>query len=390
VQIAAFGKAACLMAEAAAGVLPRELIRGPGVVVVNDENRRSVDGFMVLAAGHPVPDGRGMEAATTIEHLARRSRVGEGLIVLISGGGSALIPSPADGITLEDKSSATSLLLASGADIREVNTVRKHLSRLKGGQLAALAQPALVESLILSDVIGDDVSFIASGPTAPDPTTFEDAKEILVRRGIWEDAPTRVRRRIEAGIEGNVPDTPKPGDPIFDRVENRIIGGNRISLAASLEKARSLGYKVQVLDFPLEGEARYAGALLASRAAGKPGGGRRAILAGGETTVTLRGRGKGGRNQELALAFAIAAGTALPGRRWTFLSAGTDGRDGPTDAAGAVVEPGSLEAARRAGVSPEGALAENDSHSFHEAAGSLLITGGTGTNVADLQVYLED
>ena len=377
------------MAEAAVGVLPQELIRGPGVAVVNDENLRSVDGFVVLPAGHPVPDERGMQAATTIELLALRSREGEGLIVLISGGGSALIPSPADGLGLEDKSRTTSLLLGSGADIREVNTVRKHLSRLKGGQLAALAQPAAVESLILSDVIGDDVSFIASGPTAADPTTFADAKEILIRRGIWEDAPARVRRRIEAGVEGSVPETPKPGDPIFDRVENRIIGGNRMSLEAAAEKARSLGYEVEVLDYPLGGEASHAGALLASRAAGRPWGGRRAILAGGETTVTLRGRGKGGRNQELALAFAIAAGIALSGRRWTFLSAGTDGRDGPTDAAGAIVEPGSLEAARRAGISPEMALAGNDSYTWHEAAGTLFITGGTGTNVADLQVYLE-
>jgi hydroxypyruvate reductase len=389
VRVVAFGKAACLMAEAARGSLPRELFREPGIAVVNNENHRPVEGFEVRAAGHPVPDSRGAKAAAAIEKLAGSARDGDGLIVLISGGGSALLPAPAEGLGLEEKARVTSLLLASGADIREVNTVRKHLSRLKGGQLAAIAQPAAVESLILSDVIGDDVSFIASGPTAPDPTTFADAKEILLRRGIWEEAPVQVRRRIEEGVAGKIPETPKPGDSIFDRVENRIIGGNRISLAAAAEKARSLGYEVEVLDFPLEGEARYAGGLLASRAAGRPRVGRRAILAGGETTVLVRGPGKGGRNQELALAFAIAAGTALSGRRWTFLSAGTDGRDGPTNAAGAIIEPGSLEAARRIGLTPEVMLSDNDSYPFHQAAESLLITGGTGTNVADLQVYLE-
>ena len=389
VRVVAFGKASCLMAEAARSVLPAGLFREPGIVVVNDENARPVPGFDVRPAGHPVPDRRGTEAASAIETLVGSASEGDGLLVLISGGGSALVPAPAEGLGLEEKARVTSLLLASGADIREMNTVRKHLSRLKGGGLAARAQPAAVESLILSDVIGDDVSFIASGPTAPDPTTFADAKEILVRRALWEDAPAQVRRRIEEGIEGDIPDTPKPGDPIFDRVENRIIGGNRISLAAAADKARSLGYEVQVLDFPLEGEARYAGALLASRAAGRPRIGRRAILAGGETTVIVRGPGKGGRNQELALAFAIAAGTALSGRRWAFLSAGTDGRDGPTDAAGAIVEPGSIEAARRIGLSPEVMLTDNDSYPFHQAAGSLLVTGGTGTNVADLQVYLE-
>jgi hydroxypyruvate reductase len=389
VQLAAFGKAACLMAEAAIEVLPRELIRGPGVAVVNDENRRDVAGFQVFAAGHPVPDRRGVQAAAMIEDLARRSREGDGFIVLISGGGSALLPSPPAGLAIEDKAQATSLLLASGADIHEVNTVRKHLSRLKGGQLAARAQPAAVESLILSDVIGDDVSFIASGPTAPDPTTFANAMDILGRRNLWDKISDSVRLHLHAGLRKKVPDTPKPGNPIFDRVENRILGGNRMSLEAAAEKARSLGYDVTVLDFALAGEARDAGALLASRAAGRPGGGRRAILAGGETTVTIRGRGKGGRNQELALAFAMASGTVLAGRRWAFLSAGTDGRDGPTEAAGAIVEPGSIEAARRAGAFPERALAENDSYAFHEAAGSLLVTGGTGTNVADLQVYLE-
>jgi len=389
VRVVAFGKAACLMAEAARSVLHAGLFREAGIAVVNDENHRPVPGFDVRAAGHPVPDRRGADAASAIETLAGSARKGDGLLVLISGGGSALVPAPAEGLGLEEKARVTSLLLASGADIREVNTVRKHLSRLKGGGLAARAQPAAVESLILSDVVGDDVSFIASGPTAPDPTTFADAKEILIQRGIWEDAPVRVRKRIDAGVDGRIAETPKPGDPIFDRVENRIIGGNRISLAAAAEKGRSLGYEVEVLDSPLEGEARFTGALLASRAAGRPRGGRRAILAGGETTVTLRGRGKGGRNQELALAFAIAAGTVLSGRHWTFLSAGTDGRDGPTDAAGAIVDPESLDAATGAGFSPQRALAENDSYAWHEAAGTLLVTGGTGTNVADLQVYLE-
>jgi hydroxypyruvate reductase len=294
-------------------------------------------------------------------------------------------------VTLAEKVAVTDLLLRSGADIHELNTVRKHLSRLKGGGLAAAARPAAVEALILSDVIGDDPSTIASGLTAPDPTTFGDARAVLVRRGVWDRAPAAVRARIERGCRGEEPETPKPGDPIFARVANRIIGSNGLSLDAAAGKARDLGYGTAVASRALAGEAREAAASLLGRILDGPRAGEtpRAVLAGGETTVTIRGGGRGGRNQEMALAFALAAERSGPRGSWVFLSAGTDGRDGPTDAAGAVVDGSTLARGRRAGLDPRRALDDNDSYAFLDAAGALLRTGATGTNVADLQVFLE-
>lgn len=386
-HVLALGKAAVTMARAAADSLPPAAFGGPGLIIVNDENAAEVERFRVIPTGHPVPDARGAAAAREVEaYLAGASRE-DGLLVLISGGGSALLPAPAGGITLEEKAAVTSLLLGSGADIGEINTVRKHLSRLKGGGLAQCAYPAAVEALILSDVIGNDLGTIASGPTAPDATTFRDALAVLGRRRILDAVPASVRRRLEEGAAGGEPETPKPGDPVFGRVRNRILGSNEQSLEAAARRATELAYAVEQFPAPLCGEAREAGRLLAARLeALQPGGRPVALLAGGETTVTLRGRGRGGRNQELALAFAIEAARCR--RRFVLLSGGTDGRDGPTDAAGGVVDGSTLARMKSRGVDARERLEDNDSHTALEAAGDLLVTGPTGTNVADLQVLL--
>lgn len=396
-RVVAVGKAAVSMARAANEALPASAFTGPGIAVVHDECAAPVARFRVIASGHPVPDSRGEAAASEIEAYVSGARREDGLLLLLSGGGSALLPAPADGLTLEEKAAVTRLLLASGADIREINTVRKHLSRLKGGGLAAIAHPAATEALILSDVPGDDLSSIASGPTAPDPTTFEDARDVLERRGVWRDAPHAVRERIEKGLLGEVRDTPKPGAPVFARVRNRIVGSNSLSLDAAARKAVELGYEVEIASRALTGEARHAAKVLqvlATRRTGRRKGARRALLAGGETTVTVRGSGLGGRNQEVALAFAIEMERSSLAQRpsappWAFLSAGTDGRDGPTDAAGAIVDPGTIERGRKSGLDPVKALEENDAYRFLDASGDILRTGPTGTNVADLQVYVE-
>jgi hydroxypyruvate reductase len=392
VRVASFGKAACTMARAAARILPREILHVPGVAVTNYENVADVPHFDVVGAGHPLPDSNGVIGAKAVSRLIGDARPGELALVLISGGGSALLPYPSEGIPLADKVAATNLLLASGADIGEMNTVRKHLSRLKGGGLARLAARADLHALILSDVLGDDLSTIASGPTVPDPTTFADAKEAMERHGVWQKVPSTVREHIERGVSGQLEETPKPGDPVFERAGSTLIGSNAVSLQAMRKAAADAGFRVVIHDECLRGEAREAaeGFVRAGLAAASAPGGSRpvAVLAGGETTVTLRGKGRGGRNQEMALAFALAAERLKLSGDWVFLSGGTDGRDGPTDAAGGVVDPRTLTRIRDAGADPAALLEDNDSYRALTAAGDLLRTGATGTNVADLQVLL--
>ena len=380
------------MAEASRPALRAPAYRDDGIVVVNDANLRPLDGFRVFAAGHPLPDARGAAAAVEVTRYVSGAGERDGLLVLVSGGGSAILPAPAEGISLGEKIVTTELLLRSGAAIQEVNTVRKHLSRLKGGGLARCASPARVEVLIVSDVIGDDLSSIASGPTAPDPTTFADAVAVLRRFDIIERVPPAVRRRLERGAAGDLADTPKEGDPVFARITHHILASNRQSLDAARENLSALGYDARIVGDALTGEARDAARELVAEAGRVPRGrsaGPIALLWGGETTVTVRGKGRGGRNQELALAFAVEAkrSPALA-EPWVFLSAGTDGIDGPTDAAGAVVDGGTIDKTRAAGLDPLVALERNDAYPFLESTGALLRTGGTGTNVADLQVYL--
>lgn len=345
----------------------------------------------IVEAGHPVPDAAGVAGAerlaATLTGLTERDLV----IVLISGGGSALLPLPVAGITLADYQALTALLLRCGADITEINTVRKHCSRLQGGQLARLAAPAQVAALILSDVVGTPLDAIASGPTVPDPSTFADAWAVLTRYGLVEQAPDSVRDHLARGRAGAIPDTPKPDDPLFARVQNTVIGDNAIAGRAAVAEARRLGFHSALLTTFVQGEAREVGRVAAGLAQGIACGQSDytapvCLVFGGETTVTIRGQGSGGRNQELALAAALALdGYPLPpGVRVAVVSLGTDGTDGPTDAAGGIATADTVARARSLGLDARAALADNDSYHLLGALGDLIITGPTQTNVNDL------
>lgn len=345
----------------------------------------------ITEAGHPVPDAAGQAGAERIVALLSGLTPRDLVLVLISGGGSALLPFPAKGISLADYQTLTGLLLRCGADITEINVVRKHCSRLQGGQLARLAWPAQVATLILSDVVGTPLDAIASGPTVPDHSTFADAWAVLERYAIVDQVPDSVRTHLRQGVAGLIPDTPKAGDPPFERVNNVVIGDNLIAGRAAVTKAERLGMRGLLLTTFIQGEAREVGCAVAGLAQGIATGQSSitppACLAmGGETTVTLRGDGLGGRNQELALAAAIALdGYLLPeGTQVAVVSLGTDGTDGPTDAAGGIATADSLARARKMGVDARAALANNDSYRFLSALGDLVITGPTQTNVNDL------
>lgn len=344
----------------------------------------------VVAAGHPIPDAAGVAAANEIRALLSELNRRDLLVVAISGGTSSLLSAPAEPVTLKSKQATTDLLLRAGATIGELNAVRKHLSFLKGGRLAALAYPATVLGLLLSDVIGDPLDVIGSGPTAPDPTTFADAIAILERFRLLNRVPRAVRERLERGAAHAIEETPKPGDAIFKNVHNIVIGSNRLALDAALRQANALQYRTLILSSSMEGEtrevARVHGQILRELAAsGHPVAPPACILSGGETTVTVRGRGQGGRNQE----FALAASTVIAGiSNVLVLSAGTDGTDGPTDAAGAIATGSTLARARRMGLDPYEHLAQNNSYAFFDPLGDLIKIGPTGTNVMDIHILL--
>ncbi len=378
------GKAAAAMAAATDGVLADRPL--DGLVVVKDLEGPRLHRIGVVEAGHPIPDRRGEEAAEEILGLVRRAGATDLVLCLVSGGGSALMPSPVPGVQLAEKQAVTRLLLEAGATINELNAVRKHLSRLKGGQLARAAHPAPVVALLLSDVVGDPLDVIASGPTAADPTTFGDALGIIGRFGLRGRVPAAVLGHLEAGAAGRVPETPKPGDPVLAGVTNLVIGNNSLVVDAAAAEARRLGFTPLVLTRRLRGEAREAArvfaAILAEAAeSGRPVPAPACLIAAGETTVTVRGNGRGGRCQEFALTLAS---DLLPLRDVVVLAAGTDGSDGPTEAAGAVVDTETLARARAAGLDVRVALAANDSHRFFEGLGDLVTTGPTGTNLMDL------
>ena len=387
--IVGFGKAAPPMAGALAESLGDLVDTGLVVTKYGHAALPLSEKIRVCEAGHPVPDTQGLHATGEILRLVRSADARTLIVTLISGGGSALLVAPQDGISLADKQQATSLLLKAGADIFELNTVRKHLSRVKGGRLAEAAYPAKVVSLILSDVIGDHLDVIASGPTAPDPTTYSDALDVLSRHQLSEEVPTPVMALLHRGARGEIPETPKAGSLILDGVDNLIIGSNRQALAAAARAARELGFTVSIVAEEQVGEAREVGRQLAHQALAaadsKKRDSRLCLLVGGETTVTVRGQGKGGRNMELALAFAMAI-EEHPGI--TLLSAGTDGTDGPTDAAGAIVDGTTIARARELGLDPQTYLDDNNSYAFFDQCGGLLVTGPTGTNVMDLQILV--
>jgi len=341
--------------------------------------------------GHPVPDENGLAGAKRIAQIARQAGSRDLLLAVISGGASALLPLPAAGISLADKQATTEALLACGADIHELNTIRKHLSAIKGGQLARLAWPATVIALVLSDVIGDDLDVIGSGPTVPDRSTFSQALGIVRRYGLVERVPGGVRERLERGAMGEIEETPRAGDAVFARVRNIVVGSNRIAVAAAARAARALGYRTLVLSTMVQGETRDVARLHAAiareiRASGQPVKPPACIISGGETTVALRGgHGLGGRNQEFVLA---AAGDIAGMENVAVLSAGTDGTDGPTDAAGAIADGRTVARASEKGLSAAETLARNDSWHFFEPLGDLIRTGPTGTNVMDVHVVM--
>lgn len=390
IHLLAFGKAACAMADAAQANIPESWLTGKGIVVTNYDNMDVVENCHVFGAGHPLPDAAGLHAAKTIATRLSDTDPRELVLVLISGGGSALLPYPVAGINLAEKIATTQLLLASGANINQINCVRKHLSQLKGGGLARLAAPADLHALILSDVLDNDLSAIASGPTVPDDTSFAGAIAVLESFGIWQQIPSSVQNHLQQGAQGLQIETPKSGDKIFERSGHTLIGSNATSVDAAMVAARRLGYQTQLYSKHLCGEARLVAEQLARHALTVTNGMTQptAVIAGGETTVTLKGNGKGGRNQEMALAFALAAEKYGLNAAWTFLSAGTDGRDGPTDAAGGIVDNGTLPRIRAAGLDPAALLDDNDSYPALKAANDLLRSGATGTNVADLQMLL--
>ncbi len=344
----------------------------------------------IFEAGHPLPDENGVRATMKAVTLARSLGTRSMLLCLVSGGGSALLVAPAAGILLADKQRTTDLLSKAGADIHELNTVRKHVSDVKGGRLAEIAFPAGVMSLVLSDVIDDRLDVIASGPTAPDETTYAGAIGVIEKYEIQDAVPRNVYEHLMKGKEGRLTETPKKGDPAFVGVRNKIVGSNKQAMEAARKRCEELGLDAVMVDGVIRGEARDAGRWLAIKARkiqkGRTGARKGlCLISGGETTVTVRGRGAGGRNMELALAAALE----MEGiDNITLLSAGTDGTDGPTDAAGAIVDGHSVAKGRAKGIDPEASLLDNDSYRFFQHSGDLFVSGPTGTNVMDIQLIL--
>lgn len=388
IHLIAVGKAAGPMAAAAEAILERRL--GEGLAISKYHHLWPLQRVRLLQAGHPLPDRNGVAATEAVRELLAGSGRDDLILCLLSGGASALLPAPAAGISLEEKLATTELLLACGAAIQEINCVRKHLSSLKGGGLARLVAPRRLLTLVLSDVVGDALDVIASGPTVPDPTSFADALAVINRYQLLDRLPAAVRRRLESGCAGRLPETPKPGDDCFAGNEVQLVGSNSQSLRAAAAKAAELGYTPWVLTSSLTGETRQVAAVHAAIAReltrhGQPVAPPACLLSGGETTVTLRGEGRGGRNQE----FALAAAHGIAGfDDVVILSGGTDGTDGPTDAAGALADGSTLERARLRGLDPQRHLEENDAYPLFATLDDLLLTGPTNTNVMDLQLIL--
>ena len=384
--VVAAGKAATPMARAARELFGDRIRKGL-IVGVEPADGKYSHGFDVVVGGHPTPTAASEDGGRRALELAASLQPGETLVVLLSGGASALMAVPADGLRLEDKQATTRQLLRAGADIHALNTVRKHLSAIKGGWLSARASGPCV-AFAISDVVGDDLSVIGSGPTVADASAFRDALDIVRRFGGEDAFPRAVVDRLKSGAQGRVPETPKPNDPRLARAQTTVIGGRRDAMEGARQEAESRGYHVIRIDDAVVGEARIAGpshlrAMVARAAsAGRPA----CVVSSGETTVRVTGEGRGGRNQEFALACAeLLADVAGPA---ALASVGTDGIDGPTDAAGAVVDSTTLERARAARLQPHVFLDRNDSYPFFQALGDLIQTGPTGTNVGDLQIIL--
>jgi len=387
VYVVGGGKAGGKMAQAIEEILGKHVTAG--IVNIPYGTSQKTNVIELNEASHPVPNQAGVAGTFRIMALAQQAKEGDLVICLISGGGSSLMPLPQKGISLSDKQALTNALLKSGAEITEINTVRKHLSAFKGGWLAKKVYPATLLNLVLSDVMGDPLDSIASGPTVPDPTTFSDARKILEKYDLWLTVPVSIRKILSDGEKGLTEETPKSNDPLFENVHNFVIGNNRTASQAAIDFLRSKGFNTMLLADMLAGEAKEVGKALAklagegfvctntSRSLG--------IVAGGETTVTVRGKGAGGRNQELALSAAL---NLKESEECVIASFSTDGIDGPTDAAGAIIDGFTIRRAKQLGLDPEKCIANNDSYNFFSKLGDLIRTEATGTNVNDLSLII--
>ena len=389
VYLVGFGKAAAAMARGVEQVLGDVL--KAGIINVKYGHLDQVSSrIKINEAGHPVPDEAGIAGAKEIVEFIKGRNERDLVLCVISGGGSAIFPLPHDGITLAEKQETTKQLLACGADIKEINAIRKHISKVKGGQLSRLVQPATLITLILSDVIGDPLDSIASGPAAPDQSTFEDCMAIIEKYKLSGKIPAAVEQRIQRGVQKQIPDTPKTDDPVFSKTHNVIVGSNWEAVVAAEHRAKQLGYKTLILSTFVEGETRDVSKVHASIAkeikkTGNPVAAPACVISGGETTVTIRGAGLGGRNQE----FVLAAALDLQGmENVVILSAGTDGTDGPTDAAGAIADGGTIRRANELNLKSFSYLQNNDSYHYFEKLGDLVKTGPTNTNVMDIRILL--
>lgn len=388
IYVVGAGKAGAMMARAMESILGDRLTGG--AVNVKYGHTAPLTRVELIEAGHPIPDAAGVEGTERIVELLERLGEDDLVFCLLSGGGSALMPLPAEGVTPAEKQAVTGRLLQCGATINEINTIRKHISRVKGGRMARLASPAHVVGLVLSDVIGDPLDVIASGPTVPDESTYADCRTILGKYGLQDELPSSVVRYLDAGLKGTEPETPGPGDPVFDRTLNVMIANNRQALDAARMEAETRGYNALVLSSSIDGETREIARVYSAMAReivrhGDPVRSPACVISGGETTVTLKGAGKGGRNQE----FVLAAAAGIDGlERTVVFSAGTDGTDGPTDAAGAVADGRTLARAAGEGLAAAACLDDNDAYHFFEPLGDLVITGPTHTNVMDLRLLL--
>ncbi len=382
------GKATAPMAAAIEDILGKNITHG--IINVKYGHTANLNSIRLIEAGHPVPDKNGMKGADEILNLAAGAKKLDLVLCLISGGGSALLVLPAEGITLKDKQDTIKILLSCGATIHEINTIRKHISKIKGGRLASAAYPAGMVSLILSDVVGDDLDVIASGPSTPDPSTFEESMKIFKKYKITKNIPKAVVSHMRKGASGKVPETPKEGNRIFRNTYNLVIAGNIEAITAARQESNKMGYKTLVLSSMIEGETRDVAKVHTAIAkeilkTGNPIPPPACILSGGETTVNITGSGLGGRNQEFVLAAAIDIAER---KNIVVLSGGTDGGDGPTDAAGAMADTNTFKRAESMGLNPLKFLLNNDSYHFFKQLEDLLITGPTNTNVMDLRIIL--
>jgi glycerate-2-kinase len=385
IYIIGAGKASAFMAQSLEEIMKDKVTYG--AVIVKYDHGASCKKVKILEGGHPIIDENGIAATGQILNLVQQAGENDLVICMISGGGSALFEKLPEGISLSDLQEIFKLLLECGAAIEEVNTVRKHLSLVKGGQLARVIAPAACVSLLLSDVIGDPVESIASGPTAADPTTFKDTWQVIEKYGLADRLPEAVKLHLQNGLKGKIPETLKPGDPIFEKTDNIVLGNNFLSLKTAEQTAKELGYNSLILSSQIQGEAKeiakaISGMILETIASENPIQRPACLLMGGETTVTIRGKGKGGRNQELALSALLSLKNIS--NPYALVSCGTDGTDGPTDAAGGIILPEMWENAKKLKLNPQEYLAQNDAYHFLEKVDGLIKTGPTGTNVMDI------